>query len=80
VSGPGNRRIRRLTLGLIGLLAAETAVFALDAALPPNLARAERASPVALDRAGGWLRALPVERGRWRPGRLSDGQDFDRSR
>ena len=66
MSGPGNRRIRRLTLGLIGLLAAETAVFALDAALPPNLARAERASPVALDRAGGWLRALPVERGRWR--------------
>jgi penicillin-binding protein 1C len=45
---------------------AETVALALDAAFPPNLARAERASPVALDRNGAWLRALPVERGRWR--------------
>ncbi|HYD46118.1 MAG TPA: penicillin-binding protein 1C [Phenylobacterium sp.] len=47
-------------------MALETAVFALDALLPPNLARAERSSPVALDRRGAWLRALPVENGRWR--------------
>jgi penicillin-binding protein 1C len=58
--------VRRLTLGLIGLVAAETGLLAADAALPPPLARAQRASPVALDRNGAWLRALPVERGRWR--------------
>jgi penicillin-binding protein 1C len=63
---PAARRVRRLTVGLAVLLAAETALFALDAALPPNLSRAERASPVALDRHGAWLRALAVERGRWR--------------
>jgi penicillin-binding protein 1C len=57
---------RALVLGLIGLLVIECLLFAADAAFPPNLERAERASPVALDRAGGWLRALPVERGRWR--------------
>jgi penicillin-binding protein 1C len=61
-----SRAVRRTTLGLIGLVAIETALLAADLALPPNLARAERASPVALDRTGGWLRALPVERGRWR--------------
>jgi penicillin-binding protein 1C len=61
-----SRLVRRLTFGVIGLVAAETTLFALDAALPPNLAQAERASPVALDHAGGWLRALPVDRGRWR--------------
>ncbi|MFN3512864.1 MAG: penicillin-binding protein 1C [Phenylobacterium sp.] len=44
----------------------ETAVFALDALFPPDLARGERSSPVALDRRGVWLRALPVEDGRWR--------------
>ncbi|MDR3510086.1 MAG: penicillin-binding protein 1C [Caulobacteraceae bacterium] len=61
-----SRLIRGLTFGLIGLVALEAAVLAADAALPPNLTRAERASPVALDHDGGWLRALPVERGRWR--------------
>lgn len=60
------RRVRRLTLGLLGLLAAETLVFALDAAFPPDLSRARHASPVVLDRRGAWLRALPVEQGRWR--------------
>jgi penicillin-binding protein 1C len=45
---------------------AESVALALDTAFPPNLARAERASPVALDRNGAWLRALPIERGRWR--------------
>jgi hypothetical protein len=38
----------------------------LDAAFPPDLSRAYRSSPVALDRRGAWLRALPVEDGRWR--------------
>ena len=44
----------------------ETAVFALDALFPPDLSRACRASAVVLDRNGAWLRALPVETGRWR--------------
>jgi penicillin-binding protein 1C len=57
---------RRLTLALCGLLAAETAVLALDALFPPDLSRAQRSSPVALDHDGVWLRALPVEAGRWR--------------
>ncbi|WP_374656356.1 penicillin-binding protein 1C [Phenylobacterium sp.] len=59
-------RARRLTLGLIALLGVEAAVFAVDAILPPDMGRAERSSPVALDRRGAWLRALPVEDGRWR--------------
>ncbi|WP_421934051.1 penicillin-binding protein 1C [Phenylobacterium sp.] len=58
--------IRRITLALIALLGLETAVFAADALLPPDLSRARRSSPVALDRRGAWLRALPVEDGRWR--------------
>jgi penicillin-binding protein 1C len=59
-------RIRRITLGLIAALGAETAVFAADAAFPPDLSRARRASAVVLDRHGAWLRALPVKSGRWR--------------
>jgi penicillin-binding protein 1C len=55
-----------LTLALCGLVVVEAGVLALDATFPPNLTLAERASPVALDRNGAWLRALPVERGRWR--------------
>jgi penicillin-binding protein 1C len=66
----GRRRegggVRRLLFGLIALLAVETVLIALDAVFPPDLSRAERASPVALDRRGAWLRALPVENGRWR--------------
>ena len=58
--------MRRLTLGLLGFMAAQTVVFALDTAFPPSLARARSASPVVLDRHGAWLRALPVENGRWR--------------
>lgn len=60
------RRIRRLTLGLIAALGVETALIGLDAAFPPDLTRARAASPVVLDRQGQWLRALPVEHGRWR--------------
>ncbi|MES3030376.1 MAG: penicillin-binding protein 1C [Pseudomonadota bacterium] len=55
-----------MTLGLIGLLTAQVGVFTLDALFPPDMSRAERSSPVTLDRRGAWLRALPVEDGRWR--------------
>jgi penicillin-binding protein 1C len=58
--------VRRLTLALCALLALETAAAALDLAFPPPMAKALRASPVALDRNGVWLRALPVDKGRWR--------------
>jgi penicillin-binding protein 1C len=57
---------RRIVLALIAILAIETALVALDAIFPPDLGRAHRSSPVALDRRGAWLRALPVENGRWR--------------
>ncbi|MDQ0464876.1 penicillin-binding protein 1C [Caulobacter ginsengisoli] len=57
---------RRIVLTLIAILAIETALVALDAVFPPDLGRAHRSSPVALDRRGAWLRALPVENGRWR--------------
>ncbi len=58
--------IPRLVIALTALVALETAVVALDALLPPDMGRARRSSPVALDRRGAWLRALPVENGRWR--------------
>ena len=60
------KTFRRLTLGLLAFMAAQTVVFALDTALPPDVTRARSASPVVLDRHGAWLRALPVEDGRWR--------------
>ncbi|WP_374574037.1 penicillin-binding protein 1C [Phenylobacterium sp.] len=60
------RRVRAVTLSLCVLMGAEAALMALDAIFPPDLSRAERSSPVALDRRGAWLRALPVENGRWR--------------
>jgi penicillin-binding protein 1C len=56
----------KIVVALIALLAAQVALAALDLVLPPDLSRAERSSPVALDRRGAWLRALPVEDGRWR--------------
>lgn len=57
---------RRLVLGLLGLMAFQIVVAAADIASPPDLTRAGRSSPVVLDRRGAWLRALPVEDGRWR--------------
>ncbi len=60
------RLVRRLTLGLTGLMALQAAAGALDALLPPDLSRGRTASPVVLDHRGAWLRALPVEDGRWR--------------
>jgi penicillin-binding protein 1C len=65
-SSPHGSGVRVLTLALVALVSLETAVTVLDAAFPPDLGRGERSSPVALDRHGAWLRALPVEKGRWR--------------
>ncbi len=64
-SGQGGG-LRRFLLLLIALLAVETTLLTLDAILPPDMTRGERSSPVALDHNGAWLRALPVEDGRWR--------------
>ncbi|MDB5440061.1 MAG: penicillin-binding protein [Caulobacteraceae bacterium] len=61
-----SRRVRGLVLGLVGMLGVQAGLLALDAAFPPDLTRARHASPVVLDRNGAWLRALPVEDGRWR--------------
>lgn len=58
--------MRRFVLGLIVLLGLQVVVFSLDALFPPDLSRGQRSSPVTLDRRGAWLRALPVENGRWR--------------
>ena len=62
----GAATARRITIVLLVLLSLEVAFLVLDAVSPPDMARATRASPVALDRRGAWLRALPVENGRWR--------------
>ena len=62
----GEKGVRALVIGLIAFLSLELALLALDAAFPPDLSKAARSSPVALDRRGAWLRALPVEQGRWR--------------
>lgn len=61
-----SRAVPRLTIALIALLAAQLVLIGVDAAFPPDLSKAYRSSPVALDRRGAWLRALPVEQGRWR--------------
>ena len=55
-----------LVLALCGVVAFEALVLGADALFPPDLSRAHRSSPVALDHNGVWLRALPVEAGRWR--------------
>ena len=55
-----------IALGCCLLLALELAVAGLDVAFPPPMARLAHASPVVLDHQGRWLRALPVEQGRWR--------------
>ena len=58
--------VRPLVKGLIGVVAAQVAIAALNLAFPPDMTKAQRASAVALDRNGVWLRALPVDDGRWR--------------
>jgi penicillin-binding protein 1C len=60
------RLVRGVTLAACALLACESALAGLDLLLPPDMGKAGRSSPVALDRNGAWLRALPVEAGRWR--------------
>ena len=62
----GARARRAWVFALLALLGVQLVLFALDTLLPPDMARALRSSPVALDRNGAWLRALPVEDGRWR--------------
>jgi len=61
-----DRAVRHLTLVAGAALGLQLATAALDLAFPPDLGKARRSSPVALDRNGAWLRALPVEDGRWR--------------
>ncbi|MDH4385296.1 MAG: penicillin-binding protein 1C [Caulobacter sp.] len=58
--------IPALVRALVGLVTLQTLLVTVDLALPPDMGRAERSSPVTLDRNGAWLRALPVENGRWR--------------
>ena len=55
-----------MVLALLAVLTLEVAAATLDALFPPDLSRAVHASPVVVDRNGAWLRALPVEHGRWR--------------
>ena len=62
----GKGDVRRLVLGLIAFLSFEVLALTLDTLFPPDLSRGERSSPVVLDHRGAWLRALPVENGRWR--------------
>ena len=56
----------RFTRVLVAFVGLQVVLFALSAAFPPDMARAKRSSPVVLDHRGAWLRALPVEDGRWR--------------
>ena len=56
----------KIVLCLIAVISLEAAAATLDALLPPDLSRVQHASPVVVDRNGAWLRALPVEKGRWR--------------
>ncbi|MBI5942131.1 MAG: transglycosylase domain-containing protein, partial [Caulobacterales bacterium] len=55
-----------MVLGLIAFLSFEVVVLTLDTLFPPDLSRGARSSPVVVDHRGAWLRALPVENGRWR--------------
>jgi penicillin-binding protein 1C len=61
-----DRFIRPLVKTLIALLAVEVLLGMINIAFPPDMTKAMRASPVVLDRNGAWLRALPVDDGRWR--------------
>ena len=59
------RSWRRVLIGAgAGLATAAAGVAVL--ALTAPLGKLQRSSPVVLDRHGAWLRALPVEDGRWR--------------
>jgi penicillin-binding protein 1C len=58
--------IRPLVKTLIGVLAFQCVIAGVNLIFPPDMSRAQTASAVALDRNGAWLRALPVDNGRWR--------------
>ena len=58
--------IRPLVKTLIGVMGFQVVVAAANLIFPPDMSRAQTASAVALDRNGAWLRALPVDNGRWR--------------
>lgn len=60
------RKVAAITKGLVIAVGAQVALFVLSAALPPDMTRAKHSSPVVQDHRGAWLRALPVEDGRWR--------------
>jgi penicillin-binding protein 1C len=65
----GERRAKYVpifTKALVGFVGLQVALFTLSAVFAPDMTRARHSSPVALDRRGVWLRALPVEDGRWR--------------
>ncbi len=59
-------RVRFVVVGLVAFVALQACAAVFDLLSPPDLGRSQRSSPVALDRRGAWLRALPVENGRWR--------------
>ncbi|OYX91383.1 MAG: hypothetical protein B7Y78_12290, partial [Caulobacter sp. 35-67-4] len=62
----GERRAKYVPLlskALVGFLTVQVVLAALSAIFPPDMTRARQSSPVALDRRGTWLRALPVEDG-----------------
>lgn len=61
-----DKLVRPVVKSLIGFLALEVLVGLVNVVLPPDMTKAQRASAVALDRNGTWLRALPVDDGRWR--------------
>ncbi|MFT4074707.1 MAG: penicillin-binding protein 1C [Asticcacaulis sp.] len=58
--------IRPLVKTLIGVMGFQVVIAAANLIFPPDMSRAQTASAVALDRNGAWLRALPVDNGRWR--------------
>ncbi|MDI7775935.1 penicillin-binding protein 1C [Asticcacaulis sp. EMRT-3] len=58
--------IPRLVKGLIVLMVLQVLLAVVNLVCPPDMAKADRASPVVLDRNGVFLRALPVDDGRWR--------------
>lgn len=60
------RRMPLLIKSLIAFLAVQMVIATINFALPPDMSKAQKASAVALDRNGVWLRALPVDDGRWR--------------
>ncbi len=61
-----DRLIPAVVKTLIGVVGFQVFVCVLNLVFPPDMTKAHTASAVALDRHGAWLRALPVDNGRWR--------------